>query len=147
MKYFIKLYRVGVQIKLKASLYSVAILFFIGICNFVYLDTSMISIWVLVEVFAISMIVSSIEQICIPYDLNPYKRNVISWEILANLVLISSSYLFKWFDGVPSYVYVLLIVILEGGLIASRIGMNILKNIDTKNLNHQLRIYQDKRPN
>jgi hypothetical protein len=142
---FNKFYRFGSDVKPKASLYCLGIVFFISIINLCF-DITMISILTLFQTFIVSLSVALIEY----FSFNNYdvlskekkRTNTIIWAILTNIIIISSSIIFKWFSPLPLWAVIVLLIILEGSIIAMRYSIYIVNLTDTKNLNTKLKKYQ-----
>ncbi|MEG0708535.1 MAG: hypothetical protein RR427_12080, partial [Cellulosilyticaceae bacterium] len=79
------------------------------------------------------------------YDELPKERkktNTIIWAILANILIILSSTLFKWFPPLPLWGIIILLIVLECALIAMRYSIYIVNLSDTKALNNKLQKFQ-----
>ncbi|MEG0371771.1 MAG: hypothetical protein RR645_05705 [Clostridium sp.] len=145
MEMFNKFYRFGSVVKPKASLYCLAIVFFIAITNFCFGITT-ISILTLIQTFIVSLVVALIEYFSFKnYDELSNKKkktNTIIWAILTNLIIISLSIVFSWFPLLPLWAVVILIIVLEISIIAMRYSIYVVNLVDTKNLNNKLQRYQ-----
>lgn len=145
MDIFNKFYKFGSEVKPKASLYCLGIVFFISIVNLCF-NVTTINILTLVQTFIISLIVSLIEYFCFNnYDelsKEKKKTNTIIWAILTNIIIISSSIIFKWFPPLSLWAIITLLVILECSIIAMRYSIYIVNLSDTKDLNNNLKKYK-----
>ncbi|MGL5380270.1 hypothetical protein [Clostridium sp.] len=145
MEMFNKFYRFGSEVKPKASLYSLGIVFFIAIVNLIFGITT-ISIFTLLETFIISLLIALLEY----YFFHNYedlsrkknKTNTIIWAILSNLIVISSAVIFSWFPILPLLGNILLIIILNISIVAMRYSIYVVNLVDTKNLNSKLQKFQ-----
>ncbi|GAA0070894.1 hypothetical protein UT300003_24180 [Clostridium sardiniense] len=140
-------YKLGTTIKLKASLYTIGILFFVCICN-LFLGSTSVNIFNIFEIFIVSFIVAIIEFACFynydDLDKRTQNRNTAVWALLANILFISSAFIFNWFVGITPWAAFLLLFILEAGLIALRYSIYVITKADTKNLNEGLKKFQNK---
>lgn len=143
MKYFIHSCLWLVRVKLRAFIYTAGILFFIGATNFIYHQNEFISIWSIIQVFLISLLASLIEHLC--YRSINNSKALIIWLLLANITFISSSIIMNWFMILPMYVYGLLILCLQIGLIVLTSMLNLLQQADTKQLNEHLHSFKSKK--
>lgn len=145
MNMFNKFYRFGSELKPKASLYCLGIVFFICITNLFFHITT-VDILTLLETFVVSLIVAFIEY----FYFNSYdelskenkKTNTIIWAILTNIIIVLSAILFKWFPPLPLWAVITLLVVLECAIVAMRYSIYIVNLADTKDLNSRLKKYQ-----
>lgn len=144
---FNNFYKLGTTIKLKASLYTIGILFFVCICN-LFLGNTSVNIFNIFEIFIVSFIVAIIEFACFynydDLDKKTRNRNTAIWAISANILFISSAFIFNWFIGIKPWAVFLLLLVLEGGLLALRYSIYLINKADTKSLNEGLKKFQDK---
>ncbi|MGL5150832.1 MAG: hypothetical protein ACRC7N_09720 [Clostridium sp.] len=147
MEMFNKFYRFGSEIKPKASLYCLGIVFFIAIVN-LFFGTTTISIFTLFETFIIAFLVALIEY----YFFHNYdelskekkKTNTALWAILSNIIIISSAVVFSWFPSLPLWGNLLLIFVLECAVVAMRYSIYVVNLVDTKDLNSKLERFKNK---
>ncbi|WP_053955023.1 hypothetical protein [Inediibacterium massiliense] len=145
MNMFNRFYRFGSVVKPKASLYCLGIVFFISITNLCF-DITTIHILTLLQTFVVSMVIALIEY----FSFNNYdelskekkKTNTIIWAILTNIIIVSSSIIFKWFPTLPLWTIIVLFIILEISIISMRYSIYIINLADTKDLNSKLQKYQ-----
>lgn len=147
MEMFNKFYRFGSEIKPKASLYCLGIVFFISIVNFLF-GTTTISIFTLLQSFFISLLVSLIEYFFFHnyegLSKKKKKTNTIIWTILTNIIVISAAVLFSWFPTLPLWGTLFLVLILEFSIVAIRYSIYVVNLLDTKDLNFKLQKFQSK---
>lgn len=141
MKFFLKLYRWSMQMKLRMGIYIIALLF----CKAVWNLCCNIETVKIVEIFTIGLtcfIFAVLETVILP-EYNYTKTRTIIWVIVANIIFVSSSLYFGWFKGVSTIGAILLFALLEVGLVMMWYGDNIVMKADTHVLNKQLKKYQD----
>ena len=147
MREFLKFYRWGIDVKLHMSIYTIALLFFACIIQLL-LGGDSIKIITIFEMVVVSFIVAAIERACFPMDSDLNRAQEINrtiiWGICSNLLFIGSAIIFKWFVGIPMWANVVLLIILEGGLVAMWFAMRIVLRLDTNQLNKGLHKFQNK---
>lgn len=145
MNMFNKFYKYGSEIKAKAALYCLAIVFFISIANLCS-GIITVNIITLLQAFIASGIVAIVEHLSFRnYDelsSEKKKTNTAIWAIVTNVIFIGSSVVFAWFPALPVWAIVVLLIVLEGGIIAMRYMIYIVNVADTLDLNKKLQKYQ-----
>lgn len=143
MKEFMRFYRWGMNMKLHMAIYTLALVFFRGLIE-ILLGNDSISLLMLVQMLLTSMVVAIIESFCLPDKLNEdaLKQRTILWVLMCNLLFIGASVIFQWFNDIPAWGYIILILILEGGLFAMWFGVHVVQKMDTRDLNTHLKQFQ-----
>ncbi|MEG0365213.1 MAG: hypothetical protein RR585_00150 [Coprobacillus sp.] len=146
MNIFNDLFKFGMDIKSKAGLYCVGLLFIISGVNLLF-GFETISIYIIFEMMFICVFVSLIEY-CLfrKYDdLSRHKKNIntLIWAVLTNILVLGSGWYFNWVSHLPLTVNITLIIMFEIALIAFRYGIYIVNQYETKDLNKKLKSYQN----
>ncbi len=133
------------DVKPRASLYCVAILFLVCMLNLVFgLDS--VSVYFILQVMIVSVIIALIEYALFHHydELSQSKKttSTIIWALSINVLIILSAVIFNWVGHFPIYVRLLLIMIMEIGLVFVRYTFYLQNLYDTKALNEKLKKYQ-----
>lgn len=130
--------------KLHMALYTLALVFIRGLIE-ILLGNDSISLLMLVQMLLTAMSVAIIESICLPEKLDEckLKQRTILWAIMCNLLFIGASVCFHWFNDIPTWGVILLIIFLEGGLFAMWFGVHVVQKMDTRDLNMHLKQFQE----
>lgn len=147
MKTFEDLFKIGIDIKARASLYCIGLLFVIGganlICGF---DT--LNIYIIFQMMIVSVMISLVEYfLFLNYDElshNKKTRNTFIWALFTNIMIIGCGWYFNWISHLPLFIMITLIIMFEIALIAFRYSLYIINIYETKDLNEKLKNYQKK---
>ena len=145
MKGFNRFYLWGVKMKYHMCIYTVAGIFFKAITNAlqgVYIVDSL----TMLEMLVVSMVFACVETAIFP-EAHPFGESTgrtALWAVLANVAFLGGALGFSWFRGVPVWAGILLVVILEGAMVAMWYAMWLEKKWDTRDLNRNLKKYQER---
>ena len=143
MKGFNRFYLWGVKMKYHMSIYTVAGVFFKAIVNALQ-GVYTVDILTMLEMLVVSMVFASAETAIFTEE-KPFgdsKGRVLLWGLLANVAFLGGALGFGWFRGVPVWAGVLLVMILEGAMVAMWYAMWLEKKWDTRDLNRSLKKFQ-----
>lgn len=143
MSGFNRFYLWGLKMKYHMSIYTVAGVFFKAIVNALQGVYTVDSLMML-EMLLVSMVFASIETAIFTEE-HPFgdsKGRVALWAVLANVAFLGGALGFGWFRGVPVWAGVLLVVILEGAMVAMWYAMWLERKWDTRDLNRNLEKFQ-----
>ena len=143
MSGFNRFYLWGLKMKYHMSIYTVAGVFFKAIVNALQGVYTVDSLMML-EMLLVSMVFASIETAIFTEE-HPFgdsKGRVALWAVLANVAFLGGALGFGWFRGVPVWAGVLLVVILEGAMVAMWYAMWLERKWDTRDLNRNLKKFQ-----
>ena len=143
MNGFNKFYLWGVTMKYHMGIYAVAGVFFKAIANALQGVYSVDSLTML-EMLVVSLLFASVETVIFPRgrEWGGSRWRMVLWAALANVAYIGSAFLFSWFRGIPVWGGILMIVILEGAIVAMLYAMWLEKRWDTRDLNRSLKEFQ-----
>lgn len=144
MSGFNRFYLWGVKMKYHMSIYTVAGVFFKAIVNALQ-GVYTVDILTMLEMLVVSMVFASAETAIFTEE-KPFgdsKGRVLLWGLLANVAFLGGALGFGWFRGVPVWGGVLLVVILEGAMVAMWYAMWLERKWDTRDLNRNLKKYQE----
>ena len=144
MSGFNRFYLWGVKMKYHMSIYTVAGVFFKAIVNALQ-GVYTVDILTMLEILVVSMVFASAETAIFTEE-KPFgdsKGRVLLWGLLANVAFLGGALGFGWFRGVPVWGGVLLVVILEGAMVAMWYAMWLERKWDTRDLNRNLKKYQE----
>lgn len=144
MSGFNRFYLWGVKMKYHMSIYTVAGVFFKAIVNALQ-GVYTVDILTMLEMLVVSMVFASAETAIFTEE-KPFgdsKARVLLWGLLANVAFLGGALGFGWFRGVPVWGGVLLVVILEGAMVAMWYAMWLERKWDTRDLNRNLKKYQE----
>ena len=144
MSGFNRFYLWGVKMKYHMSIYTVAGVFFKAIVNALQ-GVYTVDILTMLEMLVVSMVFASAETAIFTEE-KPFgdsKGRVLLWGLLANVAFLGGALGFGWFRGVPVWAGVLLVMILEGAMVAMWYAMWLERKWDTRDLNRNLKKYQE----
>ena len=144
MSGFNRFYLWGVKMKYHMSIYTVAGVFFKAIVNALQ-GVYTVDILTMLEILVVSMVFASAETAIFTEE-KPFgdsKGRVLLWGLLANVAFLGGALGFGWFRGVPVWGGVILVVILEGAMVAMWYAMWLERKWDTRDLNRNLKKYQE----
>ena len=144
MSGFNRFYLWGVKMKYHMSIYTVAGVFFKAIVNALQ-GVYTVDILTMLEILVVSMVFASAETAIFTEE-KPFgdsKGRVLLWGLLANVAFLGGALGFGWFRGVPVWAGVILVVLLEGALVAMWYAMWLERKWDTRDLNRNLKKYQE----
>ena len=144
MSGFNRFYLWGVKMKYHMSIYTVAGVFFKAIVNALQ-GVYTVDILTMLEMLVVSMVFASAETAIFTEE-KPFgdsKGRVLLWGLLANVAFLGGALGFGWFRGVPVWAGVILVVILEGAMVAMWYAMWLERKLDTRDLNRNLKKYQE----
>ena len=144
MSGFNRFYLWGVKMKYHMSIYTVAGVFFKAIVNALQ-GVYTVDILTMLEMLVVSMVFASAETAIFTEE-KPFgdsKGRVLLWGLLANVAFLGGALGFGWFRDVPVWGGVLLVMILEGAMVAMWYAMWLERKWDTGDLNRNLKQYQE----
>ena len=144
MSGFNRFYLWGVKMKYHMSIYTVAGVFFKAIVNALQ-GVYTVDILTMLEMLVVSMVFASAETAIFTEE-KPFgdsKGRVLLWGLLAKVAFLGGALGFGWFRGVPVWAGVILVVILEGAMVAMWYAMWLERKWDTRDLNRNLKKYQE----
>ena len=144
MSGFNRFYLWGVKMKYHMSIYTVAGIFFKTIVN-VLQGVYTVDILTMLQMLVVSMLFACAET-AIFTETHPFGESTgrtVLWAVLANVAFLGGALGFGWFRGIPIWVGVVLVVILEGAMVAMWYAMWLEKKWDSRNLNRNLKKYQE----
>ena len=141
MKYYLKLYRWSMQMKLRMGLYALGLLFCKMIWNWSQGIAAVRSLEI-VTIWAACLIFATLETVILPAGKEHSTLRVAIWAGTANLIFIGGALLAGWFRGVHAAGEVLLVALLELFAAMMWFGDHVAMRADNLELNRQLREYQ-----
>ena len=144
MSGFNRFYLWGVKMKYHMSIYTVAGVFFKAIINALQ-GVYTVDILTMLEMLVVSMVFASAETAIFTEE-KPFgdsKGRVLLWGLLANMAFLGGALGFGWFRDVPVWGGVLLVMILEGAMVAMWYAMWLERKWDRRDLNRNLKKYQE----
>lgn len=143
MNGFNRFYLWGLKMKYHMGIYTVAGIFFKAIANALQGVYSVDTLTML-EMLVVSMVFASMETVIFPEGkvLGDSLWRTALWAVLANVMFLGSALIMDWFQGVPLWGGILLVVILEGAMAAMLYAMWLEKRWDTINLNRSLQKFK-----
>lgn len=125
------------------GIYTVAGIFFKAIANALQGVYSVDTLTML-EMLVVCMVFASMETVIFPEGkvLGDSLWRTVLWAVLANVMFLGSALIMDWFQGVPLWGGILLVVILEGAMAAMLYAMWLEKRWDTINLNRSLQKFK-----
>ena len=139
MSGFNRFYLWGLKMKYHMGLYTVAGVFFKAIFNALQ-GVYTVDILTMLQMLVVSMVFASAETAIFTEE-HPFgdsKGRMLLWAVLANAAFLGGAVGFGWFRGIPVWGGIVLIVILEGAMIA----MWLERKWDTRDLNRNLKKFQ-----
>lgn len=147
MKTFNDLFKFGIDIKPKASLYCIGLLFIICGANLLF-GFETLSIYMIFQMMIISVMISLVEYfLFLNYENLSHKKknkNTLIWALFINIIVLGGGWYFDWISHLPLAVIITLVMMLEISLIAFRYSIYIVNIYETKDLNEKLKNYQKK---
>ena len=143
MSGFNRFYLWGLKMKYHMGIYTVAGIFFKAIANALQ-GVNSVDTLTMLEMLVVSMVFASAETAIFPEGkaLGDSLWRTVLWAVLANVLFLGGALVLGWFRGIPLWGGVLLVVILEGAMVAMLYAMWLEKRWDTKNLNRNLQKFQ-----
>lgn len=143
MNGFNRFYLWGLKMKYHMSTYTVAGIFFKAIVNAQQGVYSVDSLTML-QMLVVSMLFASAETAIFPEGkaFGDSLGRTVLWGVLANIAFLGGALGFGWFRGIPVWGGVLLVVILEGAMVAMWYAMWLERKWDTRDLNRNLKKFQ-----
>ena len=141
MKYYLKLYRWSMQMKLRMGLYALGLLFCKMIWNWSQGVVTVRSLEI-VTIWAACLIFAMLETVLLPAGREHSALQVAVWACAANLIFIGGALLAGWFRGINAAGAVLLIALLELFAAMMWFGDHVAMRADSLELNRQLKEYQ-----
>ena len=143
MNGFNRFYLWGLKMKYHMSTCTVAGIFFKAIVNALQGVYSVDSLTML-QMLVVSMLFASAETAIFPEGkaFGDSLGRTVLWGVLANIAFLGGALGFGWFRGIPVWGGVLLVVILEGAMVAMWYAMWLERKWDTRDLNRNLKKFQ-----
>ena len=144
MSGFNRFYLWGLKMKYHMGIYAVAGVFFKAIVNALQ-GVYTVDTLTMLEMLVVSMLFACAETAIFPEGMafGDSKGRIALWAVLANVVFVGGALGFGWFRGIPVWGGIVLTVILEGAMIAMWYAMWLEKKWDTRDLNRNLKKYQE----
>ena len=145
MNGFNRFYLWGVKMKYHMCIYTVAGIFFKAITNTLQ-GVYTVDILTMLEMLVVSMVFACVETAIFP-EAHPFGESTgrtALWAVLANVAFLGGALGFGWFRGVPVWAGIILVVILERAMVAMWYAMWLEKKWDTRDLNRNLKKYQER---
>ena len=145
MNGFNRFYLWGVKMKYHMCIYTVAGIFFKAITNTLQ-GVYTVDILTMLEMLVVSMVFACVETAIFP-EAHPFGESTgrtALWAVLANVAFLGGALGFGWFRGVPVWAGIILVVILEGAMVAMWYAMWLERKWDTRDLNRNLKKYQER---
>ena len=141
MDTYLKIYRWSMRMKQRMGIYTVALLFFKIIWNwingiFAVKSVDILTIWGVCLLFAI------LETVILPEGKESTVLRTIIWILAANIIFCSGAVLTGWFSGIPVWGTVGIVLFLELAIALMWFGDNVAMRADSVRLNRQLRQFQ-----
>lgn len=144
MNGFNRFYLWGVKMKYHMGIYTVAGVFFKAIANALQGVYTVDSLTML-QMLVVSVLFASAETAIFPEGkaFGDSLGRTALWALLANVAFLGGALGFGWFRGIPVWGGIVLAVILEGAMVAMRYAMWLERKWDTRDLNRNLKKYQE----
>ena len=144
MNGFNRFYLWGVKMKYHMGIYTVAGVFFKAIANALQGVYTVDSLTML-QMLVVSMLFASAETAIFPEGkaFGDSLGRTALWALLANVAFLGGALGFGWFRGIPVWGGIVLAVILEGAMVAMWYAMWLEQKWDTRDLNRNLKKYQE----
>ena len=144
MNGFNRFYLWGVNMKYHMGIYTVAGVFFKAIANALQGVYTVDSLTML-QMLVVSMLFASAETAIFPEGkaFGDSLGRTALWALLANVAFLGGALGFGWFRGIPVWGGIVLAVILEGAMVAMWYSMWLERKWDTRDLNRNLKKYQE----
>ena len=143
MKGFKRVYLWGVKMKYHMSIYTVAGISFKAVVNALQ-GVYTVDILTMLQMLVVSMLFACAETAIFPEgkSFGDSLGRTMLWGILANIAFLGGTRGFGWFRGAPVWAGIMLVVILEGAIVAMWYAMWLERKWDTRDLNRNLKKFQ-----
>jgi len=146
MKKFFKLYKWELNNELYASIYFASMLSVYSILSLVHGERS-VDIFIMLEMLISSYIVSLLQTFIFNstriYNRKTLIKRTLIWHVLSTLVVVSFSLAFNWFKSMNTCEMITFILAMVSCFFLVWLGIQIVNEKDTKELNHLLNKYQE----
>ena len=141
METYLKIYRWSMRMKLRMGVYTVALLFFKIIWNWINGIFSVQSVDIL-TIWGVCLLFAMLETVILPEGKDPTVLRTVIWIVAANIIFCGGAVLAGWFSGIPVWGTVGLVLFLELAIALMWFGDNAAMRADSVRLNRQLRQFQ-----
>mgnify|MGYP001862907489 FL=1 len=141
METYLKIYRWSMRMKLRMGVYTVALLFFKIIWNWINGIFSVQSMDIL-TIWGVCLLFAMLETVILPEGKDPTVLRTVIWIVAANIIFCGGAVLAGWFSGIPVWGTVGLVLFLELAIALMWFGDNVAMRADSVRLNRQLRQFQ-----
>lgn len=141
METYLKIYRWSMRMKLRMGVYTVALLFFKIIWNWINGIFSVQSVDIL-TIWGVCLLFAMLETVILPEGKDPTVLRTVIWIVAANIIFCGGAVLAGWFSGIPVWGTVGLVLFLELAIALMWFGDNVAMRADSVRLNRQLRQFQ-----
>lgn len=141
METYLKIYRWSMRMKLRMGVYTVALLFFKIIWNWINGIFSVQSVDIL-TIWGVCLLFAMLETVILPEGKDPTVLRTVIWIAAANIIFCGGAVLAGWFSGIPVWGTVGLVLFLELAIALMWFGDNVAMRADSVRLNRQLRQFQ-----
>lgn len=146
MNAFIRLYGWSMTMKFHMAIYTLSLVALDGVTLWLMGERA-IPILTLLEMTVVSMAVAMLESWIFPregaWEGMSLVRRTALWALMCNLGFIGGALVFGWFQNVPGWAAILLVLFLEFGITAMWFGVHVVLKKDTQHLNQNLKDYQN----
>lgn len=129
------------RMKLRMGVYTVALLFFKIIWNWINGIFSVQSVDIL-TIWGVCLLFAMLETVILPEGKDPTVLRTVIWIVAANIIFCGGAVLTEWFSGIPVWGTVGLVLFLELAIALMWFGDNVAMRADSVRLNRQLRQFQ-----
>ena len=112
METYLKIYRWSMRMKLRMGVYTVALLFFKIIWNWINGIFSVQSVDIL-TIWGVCLLFAMLETVILPEGKDPTVLRTVIWIVAANIIFCGGAVLTEWFSGIPVWGTVGLVLFLE----------------------------------
>ena len=141
METYLKIYRWSMRMKLRMGVYTVALLFFKIIWNWINGIFSVQSVDIL-TIWGVCLLFAMLETVILPEGKDPTVLRTVIWIVAANIIFCGGAVLAGWFSGIPVRGTVGLVLFLEMAIALMWFVDNVAMRADSVRLNRQLRQFQ-----
>lgn len=141
METYLKIYRWSMRMKLRMGVYTVALLFFKIIWNWINGIFSVQSVDIL-TIWGVCLLFAMLETVILPEGKDPTVLRTVIWIVAANIIFCGGAVLAGWFSGIPVWGTVGLVLFLELAIALMWFEDNVAMRADSVRLNRQLRQFQ-----
>lgn len=141
METYLKIYRWSMRMKLRMGVYTVALLFFKIIWNWINGIFSVQSMDIL-TIWGVCLLFAMLETVILPEGKDPTVLRTVIWIVAANIIFCGGAVLAGWFSGIPVWGTVGLVLFWELAIALMWFGDNVAMRADSVRLNRQLRQFQ-----